>query len=224
MASWWDAVPAIAGAVGKIAGNSAKGSADQRAVENNSAAQRNALLAQLYSIQQNATQNALTASSSEKLAQGNQDLNRREFALNAPSARGRQAVKGSIMANAQDATLSGVPDRIASRIPTINGGLRPSLFDANTRQLGSEMTRDAIMDQLAGDNFDTMTPTDFKSGILSSPQLEEFQKSGLLEKILGGLGVGGSLLGSLEGMGRKKTDAEEDLENADNPYVSMGAG
>lgn len=213
MASWWDAVPAIAGAVGKIAGGAAKGSADQRYLENNSAAQRNALLAQLYSIQQNASQNAVTAGANEKINQGNLDLNRREFALNAPNARARQSVKGSILANAQPMTLSGLPDRVSSRIPTISGGLSPALFDGNTRALGSELTRDAIMDQLAGDKFESMTPTDFKSGVLPLPALEDLQKSGVLEKILAGVGLAGSVVGGLEGMGRKKTDAEEDLEN-----------
>lgn len=207
---FWDAVPAIAGAVGKIASRGAQGSADQRYQDNNSAAQRNALLAQLYGIQQNATQNALTAGSNEKINQGNLDLNRREFALSAPSKRASQSVRGSILQNAQRAKISGVPAHI--NVPTIEGGLSPDLFNADTRALGGELTRSAIMDQLKGDTFDPMTPTDFSSGILGQPKLEDFQKSGLLEQILGGLGLAGSAIGAVDTVNNRRKDADEDLE------------
>ncbi len=183
--------------IGKITGGAAAGSAAQRGAENNSAAQRNALLAQLYGMRQNATGDALRSESAEKLGQANTDLDRRKFAITAPSVRANQSVRGSILQNAQPVSLSGLPDRVASRVPTISGGLTPAMFNADTRALGGEMTRKALIDQLAGDNFDPMEKTDFKSGILPAPQLEEYQKAGLLEKILGGIGLGGSIVGGI---------------------------
>lgn len=185
-----------AGLLGKLFGGAAKGSADQRASENTQTSQRNALLAQLYGMNQNAQMNALQSGSAEKLAQGNQELDQRKLALTAPSVRAGQSVRGSIMQNAQPVTLSGLPDRISSRIPTISGGLSPALFNADTRALGGELTRKALIDQLKGDEFAPMERTNFQSGVLPQPKLEDFQQSGLLEKILGGLGLAGSAMGA----------------------------
>ena len=80
------------------------------------------------------------------------DLQRRQFALNAPGQRASNAVRGDTLANAQDAQVSGT--RIP--IPQISGGLRPSMFSGNTRQLGSDMSRQALLQQLAGDKFESL--------------------------------------------------------------------
>ena len=191
------AILAGAGLLGKLFGGAAHESANQRGAENNQASQRNALLAQLYGMRQNATTDALRAGSAEKLAQGNLALDQKKLALGAPSVRAGQSVRGSIMQNAQPFSVSGLPPKIAASIPQISGGLSPALFNADTRALGGEMTRKALIDQLKGDTFDPMTPTDFQSGILSPPKMEDYQKSGLLEKILGGLGLAGSVAGGI---------------------------
>lgn len=189
---------AAAGGLGSVLSGAAQGSANQRGADNNQAAQRNALLAQLYNINQNATSNALHDSSVEKLAQGNQALDQKKFALTAPSVRASQSVRGSILQNAQPVTLSGLPDRVASHVPTISGGLSPSVFNADTRALGGELTRKALVDQLAGDTFDPMTPTDFSGGVLPQPKLEDFSRpGGALENTLGTTGLIASILGSL---------------------------
>jgi hypothetical protein len=189
------ALLAGAGAAGKIFGGLSKGSADQRMAENNQASDKNRLLAQLYGINQGATQNALGNQSAEQIAHAGIDMDRRKFALSAPSVRAGQSVRGSIMQNAQPVKLSGLPDRVASRIPTIEGGLSPAMFSADTRALGGELSRKALIDQLKGDEFSPLQTTDFKSGVLPLPKLEEYQKAGLLEKILGGLGIAGSVAG-----------------------------
>lgn len=194
------AIPLItagAGLLGKLFGGAAKGSADQRMAENNQTSQRNALLAQLYGMQQNATGNALANQSREASDQRGQALEERKYALSAPSVRAGQSVRGSIMQNAQPVTLSGLPDRIASRIPQISGGLSPALFNADTRALGGELTRQALLNQLKGDDFAPMERTDFSKGVLPQPKLEDYQKSGLLEKILGSLALGGSIVGGV---------------------------
>lgn len=195
---WPLLIPAIT-AAGSLLSGAAKGSADQRASENNQAAQRNQLLAQLYNTRQGATMNSLIAGANERSNQRGQALDERKFALGAPGVRAGQSVRGSIMQNAQPMTLSGLPDRIASRIPTISGGLSPALFNQNTRDLGGEMTRKALIDQLKGDEFAPMETTDFASGVLAAPKMEDYQKSGLLEKILGGLGLAGTVAGGIGG-------------------------
>ncbi len=58
--------------------------------------------------------------------------------LNAPRTIARNAVKGDILSNAQDATISGVSPNIP--IPTISGGLRPSMFSDATRQTGRNIS------------------------------------------------------------------------------------
>lgn len=187
-------------------GGAAKGSADQRQNENNQTQQKNQLLAQMYGMNQNATMNALTAGSAERLQQGNQELDRKQFALTAPRTRASQSVRGSILQNAQPLALSGLPDRVSSRIPSMSGGLTPAMFSADTRALGGEMTRSALIDQLKGDEFAPMEQTDFSKGVLPMPALEELKKSGLLEQIMGSLGlassVGAGIAGAVQGSRR----------------------
>lgn len=188
------------GQIGKLITGAAQGSANERAGENNQASERNRLLAQIYGVKQNATSNALHSQSAEALAQRGQQLDERKFALSAPSVRANQSVRGSILANAQPMTLSGLSDKI--HVPTISGGLTPAMFSADTRALGSEMSRKALIDQLKGDDFAPMEKTNFQSGILNDPKLEAYKQSGLLEKILGGLGLAGSIVGAVgEGFG-----------------------
>jgi hypothetical protein len=196
------AIMAAGPLISRLAGGAAQGAADRRDRDNATITARNALLAQLHGMRQQATSSALANTSREQLEQADTDLAQRRFALAAPSARAAQAVRGSALKNAQPVTLSGLPDRVASRIPQISGGLSPALFDASTRQLGDELTRSALLGQLKGDTFAPMTRTDFMGGVLPAPALEDYQRSGLLEKILGGLALGGSVLGGAGEVGR----------------------
>jgi hypothetical protein len=213
------AIAAGAGLLSKLFGGGAAGAANQRASENQQIAQQNALLAQLHGQRQAATSNALNNQSAEQSQHANIDLDRRRHALAAPSARASQSVRGSILANAQPFSVSGLPDRVASRIPQISGGLTPEMFSGDTRALGEELTRTALLDQLKGDNFEPLQRTDFQSGVLASPQLQEYQKSGLLEKILGGLGLAGSVVGGIEEVRRGRNRRSEDPDGYESGGV-----
>jgi hypothetical protein len=79
------------------------------------------------------------------------DLAQRNFALTAPGARAGNAVRGDILSRAQDVSFSGLPAGINP--PTINGGLRPSMFSADTKALGTDMTAQARAAQAKGDTF-----------------------------------------------------------------------
>lgn len=188
----------VASIIGKIAGGAAKGSADQRGAENQQALQKNSLLANLYGTNQNATMQSLIAGANEKQNQAQTDLQQRQFALAAPGKRASDAARGSLLQNVRSASFSGLPSRVSSSIPTLSGGLNPDqVFSPEARQAGAQLTRQSVMDLLKGDSFAPQTATDFKSGVLPLPQLEELKKSGLLEKILGGAGLVGSLIGSI---------------------------
>lgn len=208
-------IPALLGASG-IFGGAAKGSADQRQSENAQIAERNRLLAQLYGTNQAATLNALQGKSAEQIAHAGVDMDRKKFALQAPSVRAGQSVRGSIMANAKPFTVN-APGRVAAHIPQISGGLTPAMFSDDTRALGSEMSRKALLDQLKGDEFTPLEATDFQSGVLPTPKLEDYQKSGLLEKILGGLSVGASIGG---GIGSAVSNVRR--VPLDNPFEAGG--
>lgn len=213
-------IPALM-AGGKLLSGAAGGSAQQRGNENNQAAEKNRLLASLYNTRQNATMNSLQGQSNEQMGHANIDMDRRKFALAAPGVRASQSVRGSLMQNGQPIKLSGLPDRVASRIPTIEGGLSPALFNAETRALGGELTRKALIDQLNGDEFEPLQKTDFASGVLAAPKMEEFQKSGLLEKILGGLGTGMSIAG---GIGDAVRGSRGDIPMLNNQMPSPYTG
>ncbi len=81
---------------------------------------------------------------------GNLDLAQKNYALAAPGKRAGNSVRGDILANAQDASFN-----LPSTIPksSISGGLRPSMFSANTRALGGELSSQALADQRKGDTF-----------------------------------------------------------------------
>ena len=114
-------------------------------------------------------QRALDAQDAARLARALGVLQEQKAGREAPGMRASNAVRGDILANAQDATFSG-----SSRIPKFEfqGGLRPSMFSGSTRQLGSEMSRQALVDQLKGEStpFSDLPEADY-SKILNAPAI-----------------------------------------------------
>lgn len=82
---------------------------------------------------------------------GNLELDQRRYALDAPGKRAGNSVRGDILANSQDVSFSGLPAGIPNI--SINGGLRPSMFSDNTRQLGRDISAQALDQQRKGDAF-----------------------------------------------------------------------
>jgi hypothetical protein len=74
----------------------------------------------------------------------------RAAALKRPGERAANSVRGDLLANAQDVSFN-----LPSTIPqmTINGGMRPSMFSANTRALGQDMSAQALAGQRANDDL-----------------------------------------------------------------------
>lgn len=216
-------IPAIS-AIGSIFSGAASGSANRRENQNRQTLNQNQLIAQLYGINQNARMNARQLASGERGRNAGLDLDRRQhqqdqrrFNLAAPSARASQSVRGSILANAQPVSLSGLPSEVSSRMPRISGGLSPANFTPETRQLGQELTRHALMSQLAGDQIDEFDPlesTDFEGAVMDQPRMGGYQRPGLLENILGGLGLGMSAVGAAGGVipGRPRRPRPSDAD------------
>lgn len=107
-------------------------------------------------------------------------LEQARFNRENPSARAGGAVRGDILAGLQDYQLSGEGRNLSS-----TGGLRPSLLSPGTRQLGSSLSREALLSQLGqggpNDPYAAMTPT-------PTPQ------AGGLDKVLTGAGIAGDVL------------------------------
>lgn len=78
----------------------------------------------------------------------NNALQGAKFGLDAPGVRAGQSVRGDVMANAQDSEVSGLPDYV--HVGKVSGGLRPSLFSDNTRELGRGLSRNALLSQMNG--------------------------------------------------------------------------
>lgn len=110
--------------------------------------------------------------------------------LRAPSMQAANSVRGDVLANSQDATFSGLPSYV--HVPTMSGGLRPSMLSDNSRQLGKNMSRDALAHQLAHDDVPDLTP---------------LPSSGGGDSLLQGLAIGGGLLSTLKGLGGSGSSA-----------------
>lgn len=120
-----------------------------------------------------------------QLGQADMDLKRKNYTLDAPGKRASNSVRGDILANAQDVSI-GLPSTIPQT--TISGGLRPSMFSANTRALGGEMSSQALASQQAGDTF---------SDLPAPPELTPLPQAGKTDSILNSAAGIASLLSSL---------------------------
>lgn len=149
-------------------------------------------------------QRALDAQDAARLARALGMLQEAEAARKAPGQRASNAVRGDILANAQDAKLTG----LSSRIPKFefSGGLRPSMMSGNTRQLGQEMSRQALLQQLKGDPtpFSNLPEADY-SRILNAkpiPGGTALPEGSRMDSILQAIGqYGGLAAGTMQGAG-----------------------
>lgn len=203
--------------IGKILSGAAKGSSDQRQSENQQALQQaqaanqDALgRASLTSANANtragmANDNATSRASmqnADNQFRAGLDLSRKQFTQNEPSVQARQALTGSLMSRIQPLKMQGMSDRFTQSMPKMN-----SIIDAigpEAREAGSLLAQRGLSGlqngpskfaDIPGVSLPDLTLPDILS--LPPAQVAQLQKAGLLEKIMGGAGIVGSLIGSI---------------------------
>src|SRR3990167_7248661 len=160
-----------------IAGNRAKGREEETAL--GFQGDRNAT--DLYGIEQNAALRAAELTDRGALDRADLDLKRKGFALEAPKSRANLAVLGDLLANMQDVT---VPDHPRANVVRFEGGLRPSNLSPETRAMGTDLRRTAIMNQLAGDQFADVPTTDFTGTLRKPPVPTDVPKATGMDRFL----------------------------------------
>jgi len=204
------AITGVAGLLGKLFGGAAKGSADQRITENQQRLQQqqgqNSDLLQRALLQNNnantrasmANDNANTRASmqnSDNQFRAGLDLQRKQFTQQEGSTQARQAMAGSLL----------------SRIQPINGSSSNSIINAlgpDAREAGSMLAQRGVSGLRSGPSKFADIPGVSLPGltlpdVLNMPPATQaaLQKSGLLEKLLGGVGLAGSIMGGLGELG-----------------------
>ena len=222
----------LLGLLGRGASALGQGRQQERTSQNQYGQNNNQLLASLYGTQQNAQNSqygtqqnaalqALLGQSAEGQSNVRNDLSRREFALNAPSTRAGQAVRGSLLQTLQPATMSGGSARLRSATPTISGGVSAANLNPGAREAGRLLEEGALNGLRTGEQFDPLPTTDFQSGRLPAPtpipapNLAAYQQPGKMESILGLLGLISPELPSLIQSFRKKSTGD----GADDPWA-----
>lgn len=116
-------------------------------------------------------------------AQGMYDLKRNELEQAMQAKRMNDAVRAGLFSNLQDFSMGGPGAWKAT------GGLRPSVIQADPASMeAARMYQAKQLERLSkGEQFKD----------IKWPEVPQASKAGWLEKVMGGLGLGGSILGGL---------------------------
>lgn len=192
--AWPLLIPLIAGAVGKVAGSAAQGSANQRQSENQQALlqqqmRNNDVIARAGLESNNANTRASMQNQDNQFRAG-LDLSRKAFTQQEPNAQARQALTGSLLSRIQP-----------MRAPAGRTQL-PSILDAigpEAREAGSLLAQRGVEGLRAGPSKFADIPDVSLPDVLHLPPAvqAQMQRAGLLEKIMGGLGIAGGVVGAL---------------------------
>lgn len=166
------------GQLGQLASGAASNLRQGRYADAALQTDRDRLAAQNFSTQQNAVFN-----------RNQQELQEKQFSLNAPKTRAQQAALGDVLARIQDVNIT-PPAGI--QMANISGGLRPSVLGPNARQAGDLLSREAVMALLdkRDQKFSPMP-------LLTPPAISPTPKAGASENILGLLGTLGGVAGGI---------------------------
>lgn len=148
-----------------------------------------------YQTDISSRQRGLDAQDAALLARALGQLQERQAALQSPGMRASNAVRGDILANAQDVEFNPGNGRIP--VHSFSGGLRPSMMSADTRELGRNMSRQALLDQLKGDPtpFSDLPAADYSSIINApgAPRGTALPQGSRLDSVLQAIGQYGGL-------------------------------
>lgn len=145
---------------------------------------------------------------------GNLDLAQKKQALAAPGSEAQNSVRGDILANSRDASFSGLPSYI--HVPTLSGGLRPSMLSDSSRQLGAKMSRDALTRSMSG------ADTNF-APLPTVPNATPLPSATGLDSLLQGVGGASSILGALGSLGGSTSGGSTPgMQAGGTPYDGAG--
>ena len=170
----------VAGDVGQVAGAAGGALRDERNVEDTAARMRDFLALQRQQQQAGQTE-----------TRDAQAMQRAQLGIDAPMARTRQAAYGDALKNVRDVNLDFQASTGAVPKFNITGGLRPSMFGETARAAGGELGTQALAALMSKSDVPAA------SALTDLPELSQPKKSGILEKVTGGVGLGGSILDAL---------------------------
>lgn len=203
----WGAIIQAATAAAQVAGAAAQARAAGRAKQAELQQVNDRTAQQGYGTDKQINLSALADAYNASLGRAGGVLNEQAANLAAARARAAQAVHGDVLANAQDATISGVPRGVT--VPTISGGLRPSMFSGDTRALGAALSRQALLGQLDAPPtpYSSLKPLDVSSiTAMHAPGATPLPTGNALDSILANIGLYGSLGGAVnQGLNQPQT-------------------
>lgn len=115
------------------------------------------------------------------------DMEQRQFSRSARGSDASDALRGALLKNLQDAKFDrpeGIP------MISMGGGLRPSALGVEGREVGDVLNQRALAALLAGEKFAPLPA-------LQRVQQSALPKAGFWEKLLGGAGLAGSIIGGI---------------------------
>lgn len=188
----------ILGAVtglGSVFGGAGKGAAAERQSQNDFLQRENQMRLGLHNTQQQALLSLLGLDEAAT-------MNRARLGLEAPGARTKQAVIGSLLSRLQPARIQ-APAGV--NVGRISGGLGDALGGPGMRAAGEALQRQALMALLS--KSDVPAAANYAGrGMVAPPQMQAYRKSGKGESLLSALGLIGGLAGAAKGMLPQKMD------------------
>ncbi len=170
-------------ALAAVAGKAGEGAANERGAAN-------ALTTQQNTLAQQGHQSDISALLQASQLNESATRDRAQMAVNAPNARAKQALLGSLLANAQTTRYQAPPGvRVGS------GGIDLSSLLSGARQAGRDLSSQATRAIQAGS--DVAGYTDATSRLSSSPKPTGYQTPGKMESTMSGVGTTASLLAAL---------------------------
>ncbi len=123
------------------------------------------------------------------------DLNRRKFSSTERDANIDRAKRGGALEGVQDIEFEGIPAHIASRMPKIKGGLRPSAI-VGREQLGRDVRAKALDAMLKGEQYDPVKLGELP-GVSEPPKPTGFDKFLNIAGTIGGAaGIANQAMGA----------------------------
>lgn len=191
---WGSIINAGAQVAGSYAANKAAGKVQQAGVTQ--AQDRNALAG--YQTDKSLDMNALVQQYQAQLDKAKGELEQYKTALEAPGQRASNSVRGDLLANLQDVSVGGAPKGV--NVVNFGGGLRPSLLSGNSRELGQQMSREALLSEMKGTPTPYSDVKPFDASAITSrtaPDLTALPQNSTLDSIMNNIALYGSMAGAV---------------------------